>query len=212
VTPFLQTNILYGTQLLEAMRLSGCRRFVTAESILQYSETGAYRPFNLYSATKQAFADLLHYYVDAFDLAARALVLPTIYSEYESTPKLMTDTTYAIQHGTVLHIQTEDVLIDFVHVEDVADAFVRACSLLENDAAQGSGSFHRYCVSSGAQITPPELFAVFERVGERRLRVQKGISSNTSRRVRPWSGPVVPGWTPRVDLETGVRRMLSIRS
>ena len=212
IEPFLEANILYGTQLLEAMRLSGCKQFVTAESLLQYSESGEYRPFNLYSATKQAFADLLLYYVDAFDIAATALVISTIYSEYETVPKLMTDTAFALHNGTPLKVQSPDVLIDFVHVEDVASAFVKATGLLEQRAPPQKGSLSRYCVSSGTEVSPEGLAAMFERIGERKLILQKEPIQRASRRARPWRGPALPGWAPQVDLETGIKRILSTSS
>ena len=210
IVPFVEANILYGLQLLEAMRLSDCRRFVTTESILQYSDTGEYSALNLYAATKQSFADLLIYYVRAFDLSAIALVVPTVYSEHETAPKLMTDAAGALQHGTVLNLQADDVQIDFVHVEDVANAFVRAASLLESIVEPTFGSLSRYFVSSGRTVTPTELLALFERIGEKKMIVRRKPASHAGlRRVRPWFGPVLPGWVPYVDLESGIKRMLS---
>ena len=209
VTPFIEANILLGTQLLEAMRHSGCRRFITAESILQYSDTGSYRPLNFYSATKQSFANLLSYYVDAFDIAAIALVLPTIYSEYEVLPKLMTDIAAAAQNATTLNLQADEVLIDFVHVQDVAQSFVRAAAILDAQTNAKAASLSRYCISSGTGITPRDLVALFERISEKTISVHRQPSQANARRVRPWHGPVLPGWTPQVDLETGIKRMLS---
>jgi len=208
IVPFLEANILYGTQLLEAMRLCGCRRLVTAESILQFSQDGEHRPVNLYAATKQAFWDLLTYYVDAFGLAATALVLPTIYSEYETIPKLMTDIAAAWRSGDVLKLHTDAVLLDLVHVDDIAGAFVKAFGLLEQVGPDKQGSLRRYCVSSGSAVTPLELVALFERIGERKLSLQKVASAGNSRRGRPWRGPGLPGWVPQVNLEAGVKRML----
>ena len=208
VVPFFEANILYGTQLLEAMRLGGCRRLVTAESTLQFSQTGEHRPLNLYAATKQAFWDLLTYYVDAFGLSATALALPTIYSEYETVPKLMTDIASAWRTGGVLKLQTDEVLLDFVHVEDVAGAFVAAFGLLEPEGPDKQGLLRRYCVSSGGAVTPLELLALFERIGERKLPMQKAATAGNSRRARPWRGPGIPGWMPQVNLEAGIKRML----
>jgi nucleoside-diphosphate-sugar epimerase len=211
VSPLVEANILFGTQILEAMRLCGCKRFVTAESILQYAESGKTQPVNLYAATKRAFAELLQYYVDAFDLAAFALVLPTLYSEYERNPKLMTDTAKALEEGTVLNLRTKDVRIDFVHVEDVANAFVTAALQLQGIPEHSMGAVTRYCISSGSEVTPLDLVALFERIGARRICVRTEESRGDSRRESPWRGPVLPGWSPAINLETGIKRMLSVR-
>ncbi len=88
VTPFINANILLGTQLLEASKVSGCRRFVSTGSYLQHDESGGYRPFNLYASTKQAFESVLAFYVDAFQFAAVVLTLCNIYSEFDPRPTL----------------------------------------------------------------------------------------------------------------------------
>ena len=142
-------------------------------------------------------------------MSSIALVLPTIYSEYETLPKLMTDIASSVLNGTVLNLHTDDVQIDFVHVEDVACAFARAAAILENSTDGKQGFLSRYCVSSGTDITPPELIALFEQIAEEKITVQRHPPQATTRRVRPWRGPILPGWTPEISLETGIKRMLS---
>jgi nucleoside-diphosphate-sugar epimerase len=208
ITPFVEANILLGTRILEAMRHSGCRRFITAESILQFSADGELRPFNFYAATKQAFSDLLLYFTAVFDISAVALVLPTIYSEYANNTKLMTDIVSAALNSSTVTLAESQVRVDLVHVEDVAAAFVRAVEFLLESAAD-RGGLSRYCVSSGSPITSADLVALFERVGKRGIPVRKQPSLEGTRRGNPWSGPTLPGWVPRIDLQSGIARMLS---
>jgi nucleoside-diphosphate-sugar epimerase len=208
VTAFVDANILLGARILEAMRHSDCKRLVTAESTLQFSAAGEFHAFNFYAATKQAFADLLLYFTDAFDISAIALVLPTIYSEYENNTKLVTDIVTAALNGSAVTLAESLTRVDLVHVEDAARAFVRAMEILLKSAS-GGGALNRYCVSSGTLITPPDLVALFERVGKRKIPICKQLSPEGTRRGNPWSGPTLPGWTPRIDLESGIERMLS---
>lgn len=208
VSPFLEANILLGTRLLEAMRYCGCNRFITAESVLQFSDTGESRATNLYAATKLAFAEMLKYYTAAFGISAISLVLPTLYSESETRSKLMTDVAAALLNGSTVAIQAGEVKIDFVHVEDVARALELALGMLEERNSE-SGFFSRYWVSSGRTVTPRELVSLFERIGEKQINVQWRHSQINSRRMTPWHGPVLPEWIPHIDLETGIRKMLS---
>jgi CDP-3, 6-dideoxy-D-glycero-L-glycero-4-hexulose-4-reductase len=208
VTSFFKANVLFGSRLLEAMRLCGCHKFITAESILQFSDTGESRAMNLYAATKQAFAEVLDYYTNAFGISAVALVLPTLYSEHETRSKLMTDIASAVLNGTPVDLQASSVKVDFVHVEDVASAVVRSSEILK-DRTPESGTFSRYWVSSGRNVTAQELVTLFEHLGERKVDVRWQRSQINSRRMSPWCGPVLPGWTLRIDLETGIKRMLS---
>lgn len=211
VVPFVETNILFGTQLLEAMRLTRCNSFITAGSYLQHSDTGQCRALNLYAATKQAFEDLLAYYADTYGFSAVRLTLCNIYSDTDSGPTLMTDVALAWSGGTPLKLHTDGARIDLVHVEDVAAAFIRAASLLEEDSV-GHGGLRRYSVSSGRDMTPIEVVTLFEQLGGRKLVIEREESGNSPRRTRPWRGEILPGWTPLVTLEIGIRRILSRRS
>jgi nucleoside-diphosphate-sugar epimerase len=210
VTAFIEANVLFGTRLLEAMRLSGCTRIVTAESILQFSEAGEYRPLTFYAATKQAFADVLSFYSGTCEMSAISLVLPTVYSEHEKASKLMTDAARAWRSDTPLRMGSEEIPLDCIYVDDVANAFIRACSLLDGEPAQRQGSFKRYWLSSGTYVTPTEVVEQLERIGKKKLTIRRPSEISSSRRGRPYLGPILPGWSPRIDLETGIRRMLSI--
>jgi len=208
IVPFVEANILFGTQLLEATRLSQCNAFITAGSYLQHSDSDQYRALNLYAATKQAFEDVLVYYADAYGFSAARLTLCNIYSETDSGHTLMTDIAVAWTEGTPLKLHTDGARIDLVHVEDAAAAFMHAASLLEGDSV-GQGALRRYSVSSGQDMTPSEVAVLFEELGGRPLVIKREESRNSRRQTRPWRGTVLPGWAPQVTLESGIRRILS---
>ncbi len=209
VGPLINDNILFGTQLLEAMRWAGSTRFVTAATYFQHFNTNDYRPLNLYAATKQAFEELLAYYIDAFGFAAISLYLYEIYSEADTRPKLMKAVANAWSNNAPLNLPAEEFWIDFVHVEDAAAAFLHAASLLEGEKVR-RGELARYSVCSGQDVTADDLAELFARLGGRRLAVKRGEFPQPTRRMqRPWRGTVLPGWVPRVPLEDGVSRILA---
>jgi len=211
VIPFVEANILFGTQLLEAARHADCLRFVTTGSYLQHRQDGSYHAFNLYAATKQAFEDVLVYYANAFNFAAIALTLPNIYSELDSRPTLLTEMAAAFIDGVPLALHDREAWVDLVHVEDAASALIQAMRLCELCDIR-SGIVSRYSVSSGRCMTATELMDVFARIGQRELTLEPGTPSKPSRRVRPWRGMKLPGWTPRVKLEGGIKRLLACRT
>lgn len=206
ILPFVAANVTFGTQLLEAMRLSGCTCFITAGSYLQYTDTGASRALNLYAATKHAFSRILEYYIDAFGIAAADLTLCNIYGESDRRPQLITDVAAALVQASPLTLHGEEAWVDLVHVEDVAAAFIQVAPLLSN---HDDGKLLRYSVTSGKDVSATELIALFERIGARKLHVRRQQSSQSShRRTRPWRGAVVPGWIPHVSIEAGIERLL----
>jgi nucleoside-diphosphate-sugar epimerase len=209
IVPFIEANVLLGTQLLEAMRLSGCGRIVTAGTYLQHFDTDGYRAFNLYAATKQAFEDLLAYYVDACGFTAVRLTLCDIYSEHDRRPKLMTDIVNSWAHATPLQLRDAQARVDLIHVEDAAAAFLQAARLIES-AVIPAQTLTRYSVSSGRDLTSSELVGLFERVSGKALNVVQGNAAPV-RNLTPWRGAGIPGWMPRISLEDGIVRILQSR-
>ncbi len=208
IEPFVAANILFGTQLLEGMRLTGCRFMITAGTYLQHYETDAYRAFNLYAATRQAFETVLAFYVDAYDISAVRLTLADIYSEHDTRPKLMTDIARTWATSTPLTVRDPEALVDLIHVEDAAAAFLQAASLLETGGIP-QRVLSRFSVSSGKDITARELVHEFERQAGQNLQKTSDSAPPAGRRIKPRRGEPVPGWKPRITLEHGIQRILA---
>jgi len=210
IEPFVEANILLGTQLLEGMRISECRRFITAGTYLQHYDTDAARAFNLYAATRLAFEAVLEFYVDTYEMSAVRLTLADIYSEHDTRPKLMTDIAKSWHDSVPLNLRDPDAFVDLIHLEDAATAFLQAASLLDNGRIPDR-TLSRYSVSSGEDITAQELVHRFERHAGRNLHITGDSAPPPSRRIKPRRGEPVPGWKPRITLEDGIRRIVASR-
>lgn len=208
IEPFVEANILLGTQLLEGMRISGCRSMITVGTYLQHYDTDALRAFNLYAATRQAFEAIVEFYVDAHEMSAVRLTLADIYSERDTRPKLMTDIARAWSSATPLTLKDPDAWVDLIHVEDAAAAFLQAASLLEAGDIPNR-TLSRFSVSSGEDITSRELVHRFERQAKRNLQITRDSAPTPLRRIKPRRIAPVPGWKPRITLEDGIDRVLA---
>ena len=207
IAPFIETNVLFSTQLLEGMKHSNCRQIVLAGSYLQHFGTDAYRPFNLYAATKQAFEDIVTFYTDAYGFSAIRLTLADIYSEHDTRPKLMTDIGKAWATGEALRLQAEEAWIDPIHVEDAAAACVRAGLLIEQGGVP-NGILSRYSASSGSDISATDIVRLFESLTSRKIRIERTTGVGDHRKIRPRRGEPLPGWTPHIQLEHGITRII----
>lgn len=207
IEPFVAANILLGTQLLEGMRVTGCGRIITAGTYLQHYDTDAFRAFNFYAATRQAYEVMLEFYIDAYNLSAVRLTLADIYSEHDTRPKLMTDIARAWSTSTPVTLRDPESFVDLIHLEDAAAAFLHAASLLESGSIPDR-TLSRYSVSSGEDITALELVHRFERRAGRNLQITRDCAPTPSRRIKPRRGTPVPGWRPRITLEDGIDRIL----
>jgi len=200
------SNIQFGMQILDAMRLTGCRRFVGAGSFFQRYQSDDYGALNLYAATKQAFLDILKFYADAWDMHAVWLLLYEVYSEVDTRRKLLTVMAQSWAKGEVVNLPEEEFWLDLVHVEDVAGAFVHACQMTGTAAGKGVDVF---CVRTGRETSSAELIHLFETIGGRPMTVRRGTFKQPDRVMdRTWPGPVLPGWQPQVSLEEGIRRLI----
>jgi nucleoside-diphosphate-sugar epimerase len=209
IAPLIASNILFGTQLLDAMRRAGARRIVAAGSAFQHFEHDGYRPLNLYAATKQAFEDVLAYYRDAAGIEAVTLVLYEVYGPGDWRKKFLAAVRDAQKSAGTLPLPAEDSVLDLVYVDDVVAAFLRAAALLESGASGVAGE--RFAVS-GARHRLSEVIAAFEAEGGKSIATGWGAYQSPERNIAtPWRGPSLPGWQAKVDLREGVRRFLAGR-
>ena len=183
---------------------------VNAGTHTQYYAANVGRPLDLYSQSKLAFQDALAYYADAYDLRHLTLILFDTYGPEDWRVKLPNAIAEAMRTNTKLSLPQEDVLMDLVHVADAAAAFVCAARLLESDPASVAG--RHFAVSSGRRLRLSELVRLFEVAAKKQVALQWGHYKLPKRRIDvPWDGPRLPGWSPAVRLEDGIREFLAVR-
>jgi nucleoside-diphosphate-sugar epimerase len=205
VEPLIRSNVLFGTQLLEAMARCGVRFLVNAGTSWQHYERQDYRAVCLYAATKQAFEDIARFYADAYALHCITLKLFDTYGPKDPRNKLFALFGRAAASGQRLDMSPGDQRLDLVYIDDVVRAFLQAERLLHTGAAGWAGT---YGVGSGRRVTLREIAATYERVTGKRLDIRWGGRRYREREVmEPWQGNTLPGWAATTDLETGIRWM-----
>ena len=206
ITSLIDANISLGSYLAEAMIQLGVRKLVNVGTSWQHYQKYGYSPANLYAATKQAFEDILQFYVDAHELRAITLKLFDTYGPADRRKKLFHHIKQAARDQPVT-MSPGDQLIDLVYVGDVVEALVLAAQRLLADKCEGH---EEYAVCSGNPVTLRELVAAFERQLGRKLPIEWGGRPYREREVmKPWEGRSrLPGWKPRVSLAEGIASCL----
>jgi nucleoside-diphosphate-sugar epimerase len=206
VEPLIRSNVLFGTQLVEAMTANRVRLLVNTGTSWEHYCSKPYSPVNLYAATKQAFESILQYYVEAKGLHVVTLKLFDTYGPYDQRPKLFTLLRRIADEQKTLEMSLGGQMIDLVYVDDVVEAFVLSAERLLGCAVAGH---ERYAVSSGKQLRLRDLVDLYGRVTGRVMPVAWGGRPYRPREVMvPWNtGTPVPGWQPKVGLEEGIRQM-----
>ena len=206
IVPLVESNITLGTQLLEAMKLTGTKRLVNTGTSWQHFQGDSYNPVNLYAATKQAFEDILKYYEETAGIQAITLSLFDSYGPGDTRKKLLHLLLDALRDGQVLEMSGGEQKIDLAHVDDLCAAFVHAAGLAEEPAAPGS---RVYGVSGGDRMTLREVVETLERAAGRKISIRWGARPYREREVMQlWNGPELPGWRPKVRLYDGFRALV----
>ncbi len=208
--PILAANVRLPCLLLEAMRGSGCRRFLNTGSFWQNYKGQGYHPVNLYAASKQAFQDLLLHYTDLHGMAAITLKLFETYGG-DNRRKLIPSLLDTARTNVPLKLSLGEQTVDMTHVEDVADAFLVVARQLLDMAEQDNRTYF----VSGQRLTVRELAELVERTAGKALNVELGGRPYRVREImKPLdvTGQTVPGWQPRRDLVTEIERDIAAQS
>lgn len=209
----IQSNIQFGAQLLDAV----CRHQenTAGNPIKGLINTGSYfqyynnekNPLNFYAATKNAFEEILNYYAGRYGLASLTLVLFDTYGPSDWRLKLLPAIRDAQANGTDLNLPKNDLLLNFVHADDVIDCYFAAAEKLIKGAPGIAG--REFAVRDAQDIRISELVAMFEELGPGKIKTNWGKWAAPDREIDvPWQGACLAGWQPKISLPDGIRQMI----
>jgi len=203
----IDSNVLFSSLLLESAVQADIPWFINTGTFWQHYENEPYNPVNLYAATKQAFEDIARYYLETSPINFVTLKLSDTFGPGDTRQKLVNLWMKTAQNGEAMKMSPGEQIIDISYVENVVDAFVRLLELLSGS----SGSEYRgrsFAVSSGEAVSLRETASRFEEATDLELKIEWGGFPYRPREVMvPWTlGEPVPGWTPKVGFQEGIKK------
>ena len=206
IVPLIESNVLLGSLLLEAMSMHKVSRMVNVGTAWQNFQDADYSPVCLYAATKQAFEAVLHFYAEARGIQAITLKLFDTYGPEDPRMKLFQVLRKAAASGQVLDFSPGEQTISLVYVDDVVKALLMAAEVYR---PQGVQINETYAVNADEAITLRHLLALYAELIGKALNIRWGARPYRDREMMtPWSkGKRLPGWSPRISLAEGIRRM-----
>ena len=209
VSDLIQSNVELPSLLLESMHLNGVRHFINTSTSWQHfePEKTTYHPTNLYAASKQAFEDILNYYVEARDFSAVSLVIFDTFGANDPRKKLFYLFNQAQQATEPIQMSAGEQSIDLVYIADVMAAYVQALEHVQQQPKQHS----RFTVKSGITHPLKQIAQIYERLSHKPLSIQWGARAYRDREVFvPWQAQYpLPNWSAQVTLEQGIARILA---
>lgn len=190
---YYRNNLVEGIALLDALRGCGVRRVIFSSSAAVYGEPRGVpipedhpqQPLSPYGETKSAFERALRWYCAAYGLTAVALRFFNAAGadadgdhgedhdpETHLIPRVLrhaSGRTRSVElYGTDYPTPDGTAVRDFVHVDDLAEAHVRAL-----ERCRAAGRFHAYNLGSGTGASVREVLRAAEKVSGRSLRVSE---------------------------------------
>jgi len=209
IDKLIESNIIFGVNVLEAMKLSNTRLIINTGTSWQHFQNDVYNPVCLYAATKEAFENILEYYVQAENFRAITLKLFDTYGENDKRNKLINLLNKFAAEKTKLNMSPGEQLIDLVHIEDAVSAFIQAYDYLVRNVEI---KHKQYGVSSDRVIQLKELIHLYEQITGKNIFVNWGGRVYRKREVMTlWkSFEKLPNWKCVISLEDGLKRLAKI--
>jgi len=205
IDDLINSNIKFGTHILEAMSKSDTYNLINTGTSWQHYKNEEYNPVNLYAATKQAFEDIIEYYVKALDFNVITLKLFDTYAEDDNRDKLINLLGKFAKEKKKLKMSPGEQKIDLVHVDDVVDAFISSYDLIKEKEI----SHNKYAVSSGQEIKLKNLIELYEEVTGNEILVEWGGRPYRKREVMElWRNfNKLPNWEAKISLKEGIKKI-----
>lgn len=215
----IDSNVRFGTGVLEACKMAGVARVVTAGTAWQHFEGRPYFPVSLYAATREAFESVARHYSESAGMEIVRLHFYDSYGEGDQRPKLLPilkghfdRCIAAFGKGDSLPAPLPlgpcDSLINLLHVNDVS----RAILVAARDANVLGQTFPLYAVRAAKSLPVREIVGevaeLFRAATGHELPILVGSLPRRPREMHDdWNfAPVLPHWTPRVGISDGLRR------
>ncbi|MDD0852539.1 NAD(P)-dependent oxidoreductase [Halobacteriovorax sp. GB3] len=209
IAPLVNSNILFGLELLEASSKSSVKWFLNTGTFWQHYNDAAYSPVNLYAATKQAFEDLMKYYTETNQIMGVTLKLSDSYGPGDTRKKIFKLFHEMAESGSSLDMSAGEQKISINYIDDIVSAFIKLTNLLisESPLVKNGEDFN---VTSSEVMSLKNIAKLFEEVCGKKLNINWGLREYREREVMiPWTDQkVVPGWEQKFSLKEGIKEYL----
>lgn len=207
ISELIESNILLGTQILNAISKSDCKSFINIGTSWQHYNSRVYNPVNLYAATKQAFQDILRYFSEEKKIRVITLKLFDTYGTGDNRNKLVSYVIKSIKNNETLLLTKGEQKINLVHIDDV----IAAIHISINRLMFGENrKYEEFALAPEEPIKVADLVKLILVLTNSNIKVNYGYRKYRSREVfEPWIDyKLLPGWKPQISLVDGLNELI----
>ena len=204
INPLIESNITFGTFLLEACKQNNVKWFINTGTFWQNFEDDTFNPVNLYAATKEAFEIMAKYFTETSNLTFMTIKLNDTFGPNDPRPKIFNLWTKIAKSGESLAMTKGEQIIDISYIDDVISAYIQLINLLKLDAHSYNNK--TFVVSNKERVTLKELSNIFQKVTNTQLNIEWGTKEYREREVMiPYTkGLSIPGFEQKYTLKEAI--------
>ena len=205
----IDSNITFGTYLLEACKCTNVKWFINTGTFWQNFESDRYNPVNLYAASKEAFENIAKYYTETSNLIFTTIKLNDTFGINDTRNKIFNLWYQISQNGESLNMSEGEQIIDISYIEDIINAYK---ILIEHLNLDNKYDFNNeiFVVTNNEKVSLKELSKIFEDVTSSKLNINWGERYYREREVMmPYSvGKIVPNWNQKYSLRQAIQKTI----
>ena len=209
IAPLINSNILFGTRLLELSAQLNVRWFINTSSCWQHFNNLLNNPINLYAATKQAFEEVISYYRATSNLLIISLELYDNFGPFDNRRKLFQILKSLIPlDNNNIEFSGGEQKLNMLYIDDVISGYLKVIDRLSNNSHFDES---KYCIAAESSHSLRHIVKLFEKVYETQLNILWGAKEYKEREyMNPLIlYPIIPDWKPKYSLEEGIIAMKS---
>jgi nucleoside-diphosphate-sugar epimerase len=123
IASLIDSNVTFGTYLLEAMKENGIKKILNTATRWQHIGNKRYSPANLYAATKEAFKDIMVYY-EKMGIRHKTIELSDTFGYDDTRKKIMDILLSACKKNELVELTPGEQVLDLLHIDDVCQFIV----------------------------------------------------------------------------------------
>lgn len=201
----INTNILFGTILLNSLIKYDCKKFINVGTYWQNFKDETYNPFNLYAATKQSFQDIIRFYEEEYGLKCITLKLCDTYGENDNRKKIINLLKQAYIEDKEFDMTQGEQYLSLTYIDDVVDGILLAMEYV----MKGKNYGRTFFVANKELIKLKDLVQFVEKVINKKLKINFGRVPYRKREImKPYIGKILPAWKIKTNIYKGIEKIL----
>lgn len=202
----IDSNIVFGTLLLEAISKTSCQYFINIGTFTEYLYgAGEFFPNNLYSASKTAFRSIVHYYQTVNNFKWINVIVYSPYGRKNDQKKVVDYLIEAMYSPIPINFSLGNQILDFIHVDDIADFFYTL--IMEIHTIKDS--YTQLHLGTGKGFSIREVSLIMEKVFSKKINANWGGLTYRSTDVMFSVAPInknlkIINWKAKLDIEQGL--------